>query len=624
MIGSGVRSARSGAGSLLGFLLFFLWAGPAGEQQVAGQQPGAAGQPDVLLRAMQDELARSTGTLQLEELERPYFIEYAVVDTESTVLEATFGASVRDSQSRTRSLRVDVRVGSHELDNSEFLGMRSMFSMRNLPRTLVREDDYDALRHDLWLATDAAYKEALEQLAQKRAFIQNRVQDEPVPDFSDEEAVVLVEPLAEAGFDEGAWRETVRMLSEVFREYPEIDESSVTLHVEASNKYLVNSDGSMVRQPASLAVLYARAATRAPDGMRLKHFVPFYERAVEDLPAAAELEATVRVMAGELTALAAAPVLDDYIGPVLVSGQASSELFTQVLGAQLSGHRPPVFEDERMAMMMRSSDLANRLNRRVLPAAFDVVDDPTREAFAGEPLIGSYAVDDQGVQAQPVTLVEGGVLQTLLMSRRPRTEIPQSNGHGRAAAFGSPTAQVGNLFVRAEGGLGAAELKRELIGLADDAGLDYGVLIRMVDDPGISGTEPLSMSSIMLMAQGGSSQSQLTRPVLAYKVYVEDGREELVRGLGFRDVSVRSLRDIVASGEDQYVNNRFLASGGGGFPGGLGVVILSGLGGPGGLGVPVAVVAPSVLFEELEIERAGGAQQTPALLEHPYFGQERQ
>ena len=618
MTGAGMRSARFCAWSLL----LFLCAGPAaGEQQTAGEQPGAAGQPDVLMRAMQDELARSTGTLRLEELERPYFIEYAVVDTESTVLEATFGASVRENQSHMRSLRVDVRVGSRELDNSEFLGMRSMFSMSSLPRSLVREDDYDALRHDLWLATDGAYKEALEQLAQKRAFIQNRVQDEPVPDFSVEGAAVLVEPVAEFVFDEEAWRETVRRLSEVFREHPAIDESSVTLRVETSNKYLVNSDGSMVRQPASLAVLYARAATRAPDGMRLKHFVPFYERAVEDLPAEAELEAAVRSMASELTALAAAPVLDDYIGPVLVSGQAASELFAQVLGAQLSGHRPPLLEDERMGAMMRSSNLANRLNRRVLPASFDVVDDPTREAFAGEPLIGSYAVDDQGVQAQPVTLVEGGVLRALLMSRRPRTEIPQSNGHGRAGAFGSPTAQVGNLFVRAEGGLSAEELKQELIALAEDAGLDHGLLIRMVDDPGISGTDPLSMSSILLMAQGGSSQTQLTRPILAYKVYVEDGREELVRGLGFRDVSVRSLRDIVASGEDQYVNNRFSRSSGGGLLGTFSAVISPALGGPGG--IPAAVVAPSVLFEELEIERTGGAQQTPALLEHPYFGREQ-
>ena len=603
------------------FLLLALWAGPAsGEQQTAGTQPDTAPQTDVLLRAMQDELARSAATLELEDLERPYFIEYAVVDTESTVLEATFGASVRNNRSRQRSLRVDVRVGSHEVDNSEFLGMRSMFSMRSLSRNLVQEDDYGALRHDLWLATDAAYKEALEQLAQKRAFIQNRVQDEPVPDFSVEGASVLVEPLAESVFDTEAWQETVRRVSGVFREYPAIDESSVTLRVENSNKYLVNSDGSLVRQPASLAVLYARATTRAPDGMRLKHFVPFYQRAVDDLPADAEIEAAVRRMASELTALAEAPVLNDYIGPVLVSGQASSELFAQVLGSQLSGHRPPLLEDPNMGALMRSSDLANRLNRRVLPAAFDVVDDPTQEAFAGEPLIGSYTVDDQGVRAQPVTLIEDGVLRTLLMSRRPRTGIPQSNGHGRAGAIGSATAQPGNLFVRAEDGLSAEELKAELIDMAEDAGLDYGVQIRMLDDPRITGTEMPAMSSIMLMMQGGSPQSQITSPILAYRVYVEDGREELVRGLGLGDVSVRSLRDIVANSEDAYVNNRLLAPDEGGLLGTLGVFIPSGFGGPGGQGIPTAVVAPSVLFEELEIERNSGPQQTPILTSHPYFG----
>ena len=70
--------------------------------------------------------------------------------------------------------------------------------MGSFPRGLVGEDDYGPLRHDLWLATDAAYKEALEQLAQKRAFLQNRVQEEPVPDFSVEEAVVLIEPPAES------------------------------------------------------------------------------------------------------------------------------------------------------------------------------------------------------------------------------------------------------------------------------------------------------------------------------------------------------------------------------------------------------------------------------------------
>ena len=80
--------------------------------------------------------------------EIPNFIEYAVVDTESTVLEATFGASVRNDQTHMRSLRVDVRVGSHELDNSEFVAVPSFIQIGRFPRNLVRDQDYDALRHD--------------------------------------------------------------------------------------------------------------------------------------------------------------------------------------------------------------------------------------------------------------------------------------------------------------------------------------------------------------------------------------------------------------------------------------------------------------------------------------------
>lgn len=610
---SGLRSARFRAW----VLLLALGAHPAAAaQQPTTEQPGAAERSDVLLRAMRDELVRSTDTLQLEDLERPYFIEYAVVDRQSTVIEATFGATVNSEQAHTRSLRVDVRVGSHELDSSEFVAGRSFLRFGRSPRDLVRDDDYGALRHDLWLATDAAYKEALEQLAQKRAFLQNRVQNEPVPDFSVEAAAVLVEPPVEPAFDAEAWQGTVRRLSGVFRDFPAIDDSSVTLRVERGHKYLVNSDGSVVRQPASLAVLRARAAIRAPDGMPLKHFVPFHERAVADLPAEAELEAAVRSMASELTALAAAPVLGDYLGPVLVTGQASAEFFAQLLGDELSGHRPPLIEDERMATMMPSRNLANRLNRRVLPPSFEVVDDPTQASFAGETLIGSYAADDQGVRSEPVTLIERGILRTLLMSRRPRREIPQSNGHGRAGTSGPATARPGNLLVRAEGGQSAAALKAALIGMARDAGIDYGVLVSVLDDPSVTGSELSGRSSIFDLMGGGGSPSQLTSPILSYKVYVEDGREELVRGIGFRDVSVRSLRDIVASGEDHYVNNRFVESGGGGLLRGLGA-------GLNGKDLPVAVVAPSVLFEELEIERVGGPQQAPILLEHPYFRQVR-
>jgi hypothetical protein len=78
-------------------------------------------------------------------------------------------------------------------------------------------------------------------------------------------------------------------------------------------------------------------------------------------------------------------------------------------------------------------------------------------------------------------------------------------------------------------------------------------------------------------------------PVLLYRVY-PDGREELVRGLRFRGISTRSLRDIQAASEElalfEYINNAAPLA----------------LLGAGGYLAPTSVISPALLFEELELE----------------------
>ncbi len=80
---------------------------------------------DVLLKALKDEMNRSMEKLQLEDMEKPYYIEYAVEDAETFVIKSVFGAIVESDQDRSRLLRVGLRVGSYDLDNSEFAGGRS-------------------------------------------------------------------------------------------------------------------------------------------------------------------------------------------------------------------------------------------------------------------------------------------------------------------------------------------------------------------------------------------------------------------------------------------------------------------------------------------------------------------
>jgi predicted Zn-dependent protease len=563
---------------------------------------------DVLLKALQDEMNRSMEKLQLKDMEKPYYIEYAVEDAETFVIKAVFGAIVESDQDRNRLLRVGLRVGSYDLDNSEFAGGRSLYSMiGGRPTQLVLEDDYAALRHDMWLATDGAYKQALEQLAAKNSFIKTKVQPEEIPDFSREEATKTIAPKKLLTLDQKKWEGVLRRLSAIFREFPVIYDSSISLNVRFSHKYFINSEGTVSHQPANLVSLYVRAGTQASDGMGLKHFVSSYGTGLEQLPSEKEMAASIRKMAEELTALTSAPVLEKYIGPVLVAGQAAGELFAQVLAPQLSGQRPPLMEQQQMAAMMTESKLASRLNRRVLPSFFTVVDDPTQKTYEKQQLIGSYKVDDQGVPARPVTIIERGVLKTLLMSRRPSKEISQSNGHGRAMQIGSPSVQIGNLFVQTTEGKSFAELKQELIDLCQDQGLSYGLLIKKFDNPSISGRE-FSLSSFSMGR--GLQQELVTTPILVYKVFVEDGREELVRGVIVAEMSVRMLKDIVAVGKDYYVNNKLTAGGG---------MMRLFFSYAFRLGIPTTVIAPSVLFEEVELKKPGGAQQKPVFLKHPFF-----
>ena len=591
------------------FLLSFMLSGFIPASNLSAQQ-----QEDILLKALKDEMNRSMEKLQLKDMEKPYYIEYAVEDAETFVIKAVFGAIVESDQDRSRVLRVGLRVGSYDLDNSEFAGGSSPYSMiGGRPTQLVLEDDYTALRHDMWLATDETYKQALEQLAAKRSFIKTKVQPEEIPDFSREEATKAIAPKRVLTFDQKGWKKALRSLSAIFREFPAIYDSSISLNVRFSHKYFINSEGTVSHQPVNLVSLFVRAATQASDGMGLKHFVPYYGISLEQLAPEKEMAASIRKMAEELTALTSAPVLEGYIGPVLVTGQAASELFAQVLAPQLSGHRPPLMEQEQMAAMMTESKLAARFNRRVLPSFFTVVDDPTQKAYEKHQLIGSYEVDDQGVPARPVTLIERGILKTLLMSRRPRKEISQSNGHGRAMQIGSPSVQIGNLFVQASEGKSFAELKKELVDLCQDQGLTYGLLIKMFDNPSITGRE-FSLSSFSM--RRGPQQEMVTPPILVYRVYFEDGREELVRGVTVAEMSVRMLRDIVAVGKDYYVNNKLMSGGG---IMGLFFSYAFRFGQAGAFGIPTTVIAPSALIEEVELKKPGGAQQKPAFLKHPFF-----
>jgi hypothetical protein len=197
---------------------------------------------DTLVRAMKDELARSMKKLQLENLQKPYFIAYRVIDSDFCSASASFGAitssvcdAAGENQARSRQLSVEVRVGDYDRDNSNYYAMRQNSSgvIRFFAngQEMPIDENYDEFRRQLWLATDGAYKVALDNYAQKKAALENRTRTDVAADFSKEQPVTDQEAAPWTRATREQLESAVKPLSALFRQAPDIDNSEVRLRI---------------------------------------------------------------------------------------------------------------------------------------------------------------------------------------------------------------------------------------------------------------------------------------------------------------------------------------------------------------------------------------------------------
>jgi hypothetical protein len=549
--------------------------------------PAAFGQAttgDTLLRAMRDELNRSRG-LKVLSLEAPYFIEYTVEDGDSFAVTASLGGLVSVQHSRFRIPEIKVRVGDYKFDNTDYAGSGFHFGTHYDIERFPLEDSYGVMRRFLWLATDSAYKSAVEAISRKRAALKNVAVSQPLDDFAKAEPLKKILEIKHISLDQDAWSARVRDLSAIFAAYPAVKNSGVELSaVETAHDYL-NSEGAEVRVPDNLIYLLARAEAQAPDGMVLHDAVVFQSLDIEHMPAEPELRRGVTALAASLASRAAAPKGEDYSGPVLFEGAAGAQLFAEVLGGNLAPTRRPVMEPGRNGFI-QVSELEGRQGARILPEWFDVVDDPTQKEWHGRPLLGSYEVDREGVAPRPLALVEKGVLKTFLLTRQPVAGFSGSNGRARLPGnFGANGAAISNLFVRATETVPVADLKKKLIAMCQQRNKPYGVIVRRMDFPSSASFEEVRR---LLNNSAQAGGRPVSAPVLVYKVY-PDGREELVRGLRFRGLNARSFKDIQAAGDDnnvfEFLNNQAPWA----LIGGASYVAES------------CVIAPSVLIDDLDL-----------------------
>ncbi|HYF04483.1 MAG TPA: metallopeptidase TldD-related protein [Patescibacteria group bacterium] len=558
-----------------------------------------------LMRAMRDELQRSMNELAVAGLQKPYYIEYKVTLNNSYAVKSALGSLVESEENPYATLSVGVRVGNPQFDNTNFFDVglgffgssddEESFSNRRIPI----ETDYVTLRRELWLATDAAYKQAAELYSKKQSAIQNRLRTDTTPDFLLLPAARLIDTTAFAPFDAKHFENVLNDVSAIFKNYPQISISQVGVEYSPTTTLYVNTEGREFVKNETFTGLEIVAATQAADGMPLAQMYSAYSIRPQDLPNRDSLVKATRNLAEMLFKSTTATTLDEpYSGPVLFEGQAAAEVFAQIFAPNLVTQRAPL-SDRGFRDSERFGAFQNKVGGRVLPEFLSLKATPRTERFKNTPLVGAYEIDDNGIESKNVNLVEKGFLKTLLSSRIPTRRIRESNGHERGGAAMLSILELSSADAKKQ--MTNVELRKRLLKMAKDRALPYAIVVKKALNQNILYTTLYRLTS----GDYPFSPSESKVPVLeVYKLY-PDGREELVRGLEGAGFSVQAFKDIVAVSRDAYALN-YLAP-----------AVTSPFITRGAQYLPSTVIIPDLLFEDGEMRPLEADFPKPPLLPAP-------
>jgi predicted Zn-dependent protease len=387
------------------------------------------------------------------------------------------------------------------------------------------------------------------------------------------------------------------MFSSVLKEKKDLRETKVQVGATTLERWYVNSEGTKTHTLRNLAYIDVDVEAQSDDGIMVADGILFVAQRPEKLPHLSQVKQEINKLGDRVQTMREAPLIDDFIGPVLFEGEASAELASRVLASSFISYRKPISEGKDWFGKISKTSLRRKLGRRVISTNFNIIDDPTIDSFEGQYLCGNRAIDLEGVKVQKVQLVENGILKTLLTTRTPDKKLPMSNGHALSENMlheGEYKPAITNLFIEYQDGLKEKELKDRLIQAINDQGIDYGLIIRRISAKNISTME--DMFDFFMNLKG--NKSSIDDPIIAFRVF-PDGREEPVRIGSLKNVELSAYKDILAAGRDRYVRNVWK------------------------MGDLSSIIAPSILFEEIIIEKPEADIYKPPLIESPLLSLEQ-
>lgn len=553
-----------------------------------------------ILDAIAEEMNRSMTKLQIPGAPKPYHISYKITEVEVNDTAASLGAITSRRERHFVNLEARVRVGSPDFDNGNFVlasdeGIDGVAGI-NLPLEATAR----IARRAAWLATDAAYKEALIQLrAKSDARRAGGLGRTDTPSWTNHAASINEEPVLVPKLESlTEIEERARKLSSGFRDLSHVRDSRVAITSYLERRWYLSTEGTSITDTRRASGILVAASGQADDKQETNQYFLRYGRTAADLPTDQDLSAEVKRISETLQELRKAPLISSYSGPVLFEGEGAVGIIRSTLAPHLGGTPLPEGLPPQQARQYGGA-LSDKVGLRVLAPSLSVVDDPTTAASGGKALIGGYRIDDEGTEAQKVEVVRDGKLLSLLQSRTPSDRTAKTNGHARRTADGGAfRGSATNLLVSSKGGVPRKALIGRLIAAARAEGLPYGLIIRRFDDAAITSAPERSRRELLQLVK----TSDINLPpaaLLAYRVY-PNGREELVRGAQLAEVPIRAWKDVIGTSKESTAYNFLSAN-----EQWLELVIRGTDDGfvPSG-GIESAIVTPDLLFKEIEVKQS--------------------
>lgn len=536
---------------------------------------------DPVINIMNKELNRSFKKLA-KATPPVYFLAYTITDANNYYTAAVLGGISYEYANTKRFLDVEARTGSRKMDNTRKI---KSFDLDDLSRggaggysVPMGGDDAKTLQTVLWLKTEDTVKSAQEDYLKVKT---NSATASERSDSSDDfSAPIAAHSFYQAkempAIDKEAVKQQIKEYSTLFTGYDFILTSSVEFSAQNINSYFVNTEDAKIRKGQNLLRLSYSISSRNKDGMELQRGNSYDSFTFEGLPKPEVVKADIAKSIEELKALQNAPVAEPFHGPAILKNRATGVFFHEILGHRIEGHRQ---KDDDFGQTFTA-----KVNQQIISPLISVYDNPTLSNFNGTDLRGHYMVDDEGVMAQNLTLIENGVLKNFLMSRSPVNNFPQSNGHGRKEPGRTAVSRMGTTIVKASKTVTFEELRNLLIEEIKKQNKPYGLII---DD----------ISGGFTMTDTSSPQAFKVLPLLVYKVYPDGRPDEIIRGADIVGTPLVSFNKITAAANDDAVFNGSCGAESG--------------------WVPVSAIAPSVLVSEIEVEKVEKSYENLPLIPAP-------